>query len=314
MKKRISGDVGDVSLKLDISKAYDRVSWGYLKSRMLAMGFSNRWIHWMMMCVTSVSYSISFQGSNIGPILPKRGLRQGDPLSPYLFLLCVEGLSLSLKSAANNAFISGCRICSQAPAITHLLFADDSFLFFKATVDEANSIKEILSRYEFLSGQAVNYQKSAIFFSSNVRRDKQAEIKSILQVHSDIGNSKYLDLPSLIGKSKKSVFNYLKDKVWTKIKSWNTKLLSRAGKAVLLRNVAQTIPAYTMSCFLIPKTLCQEMERMMNAFWWSSNSSNNKGIKWLSWSSMSMSKKQGGLGFRDLDGFNLALLGKQCWC
>lgn len=132
-------------------------------------------------------------------------------------------------------------------------------------------------------------------------------------MHSDIGSSKYLGLPSLIGRSKKSVFNYLKDKIWAKIKTWSTKLLSRAGKAVLLRNVAQTIPAYTMSCFLIPKSHCQELERMMNAFWWNSNSSNNRSIKWLSWSRMSMSKNQGGLGFRDLHGFNLALLGKLCW-
>lgn len=109
-------------------------------------------------------------------------------------------------------------------------------------------------------------------------------------------------LDALIGKSKKSIFNYLKDRVWEKIKNWNSKLLSRAGKAVLLRNVTQTIPAYTLSCFLIPKSLCQEIERLMNAFWWSSNSSNSKGINWLSWSRLSMSKKQGGLGFCDLHG------------
>lgn len=187
-------------------------------------------------------------------------------MSPYLFLLCVEGLYISLKTASNNASINGCRICPEAPAINHLLFTDDSFLFFKATTDEANSVKEVLNRYEFFSGQAVNYQKSAIFFSSNVRTDKQSEIKNILQVHNGIGNSKYLGLPSLIGKSKKPVFSYLKDKIWAKIKSWNTKLLSRAGKAVLLRKVAQTIHAYTMSCFLIPKSLCYEMERMMNTF------------------------------------------------
>ncbi|KAL8090041.1 hypothetical protein AgCh_039489 [Apium graveolens] len=126
IKRKFSGDVGDVALKLDISKAYDR-------------------------------------GSNIGPILPKRGLLQGDPLSPYLFLLCVEVLSLSLKSAANNASISGCRICSQAPSISHLLFADYNFLFFKATANKANSIKEILSRYELLSGQEVNYHKCNLF-------------------------------------------------------------------------------------------------------------------------------------------------------
>lgn len=164
--------------------------------------------------MASFSYSISFQGSNIGPIIPKRGLRQGDPLSPYLFLLCVEGLSLYLKSAADNASINGCRIYPQAPAITHLLFTDDSFLFFKATVGEANSIKQILSLYEAFSGQSVNYQKSVIFFSSTVRREKQNEIKNVLEVHNDIGTSKYLGLPSLIDKSKKIIFSYLKDKVW----------------------------------------------------------------------------------------------------
>lgn len=155
MKRKTNGD--NVALKLDISKVYDRVSWVYLRNRMVAMGFSPKWIQWMMLCVTSVSYSICFQGSNIGPIIPKRGLRQGDPLSPYLLLLFVEGLSLFLKAAADRSSITGCHICPQDPAITHLLFADDSFSFFKANADEANDVKEVLTRYESLSGQAVNY-------------------------------------------------------------------------------------------------------------------------------------------------------------
>ncbi|KAL8133871.1 hypothetical protein AgCh_009077 [Apium graveolens] len=238
----------------------------------------------MMLCVTSVSYSISFQGSFIGPIVPKRGLRRGDPLSPYLFLLYVEALSLSLRDAADRAFN-----------------------------EKASSIKEILKSYELFSGQAVNYQKSDVFFSANVRREKQEENKRLLNITNDIGSSKYLGLPSLIGRSKKTVFRYLKDKIWKRIQGWSTKLLSKAGKAVLIRNVAQSIPSYIMSCFMIPKSLCLEIERMMNAFWWKSNSSDNKGIRWLAWERMSMSKKRGGLGFCDLHGFNLALLGKQCW-
>lgn len=165
------------------------------------MGFAQKLINWVMLCVTTVSYSISFQGSMVGPIIPKRGLRQGDPLSPYLFLLCVEGLSLGLKSAAQNREIKGCCINPTIPSITHLLlFADDNFLFFKAITSEAHSIKEILNSYEDFSGQAVNYQKLSVFFSSNVRRDKQLELKHVLGVFNEVGDIKYLGLPSLIGR------------------------------------------------------------------------------------------------------------------
>lgn len=201
MKRKNSGQDGVVTLKLDISKAYDLMSWNYLRHRMLTMGFSKKWITWVMLCVTTVSYSIVFQGSTIGLIISTRGLRQGDPLSPYLYLLCVEGLSMSLKSAAINVRMNRCCICTMAPSITHLLFADDIFLFFKSTTDEASTVKEILNEYEAWSGQAVNYQKSAIFFSLNVRRDKKGQIKQELGVHKDIGDSKYLGLRSLISLS-----------------------------------------------------------------------------------------------------------------
>lgn len=232
---------------------------------------------------------------------------------PIFFLLRVEDLSKSLREAVNNDTIHGCKISPTAPSVTHLLFADDSFLFFKATNEEVKSVKQILKSYEHYSGHVVNFQKSGILFSSNVRRDKQAELKGLLGVHEDIRHSKYLGLPSLVGRSKKSVFKFVKDKVGKRIQGWSTKLLSRAGKAVMLKNVAQAIPAYCMSCFLLPKTLCQEIERIMNAYWWSSNSANTKGVRWLSWDRMSMTKKQGGMGFRNLYGFNLALLGKHCW-
>lgn len=91
------------------------------------------------------------------------------------------------------------------------------FYFFKASSIETNNIKKVLHSYEIFSGQVVNYQKSAIFFSSNVRRDKQTEIRNLLRVFNNIENNKYLGLPSLIGRSKKSVFRYLKDKLWKKI-------------------------------------------------------------------------------------------------
>lgn len=313
MRRKNRGNEGEVALKLDISKAYDRVSWRFLRHRMQVMGFCGTWIDWMMMCVKTVSYNFCLNGSMVGPVIPKRGLRQGDPLSPYLFLFCVEGLSNAIDQASLDGNIHGSSICPLAPTISHLLFADDSFLFFRGTTEEATNVKSLLLNYEKFSGQSVNYQKSGVFYSANVRRDKQLEISNILGVHNEITGTKYLGLPLLIGRSKKRVFGYLKERVSKRIQQWQSKPISRAGKTVLIRNVAQAIPSYTMSCFLLPKTLCQELERLLNNFWWRSSLAGNKGINWHSWNSMSLSKSKGGLGFRNLYGFNIALLGKQCW-
>lgn len=109
------------------------------------------------------------------------------------------------------------------------------------------------------------------------------------------------------------MFNFLKDRVSHRIQGWCNKLLSKGGKTVLIKNVAQTIPSYCMSCFKVPKSLCQEIERMMNQYWWSSTGTSSEGIKWLGWEKMGLAKNCGGLGFRSLHGFNLALLGKHCW-
>lgn len=220
------------------------------------------------MCVTTVSYNVCFNGSIIGLILPSRGLRQGDPLSPYLFLLCVEGLSQALEEKSRNGQIHGCKISASAPPITHLLFADDSFLFFKAKAEETYVVKAMLNSYESLSGQAINYQKSKVFFSANVRRDKQNQLTDILGVSTELRDGKYLGLPSLVGRSKKFIFNFVKDRVWKKVQGWSNKLMSKAGKLILIKNVAQVVPSYCMSCFLIPKTLCQEIERILNGYWW----------------------------------------------
>ena len=277
------------------------------------MGFSHKWIQWVMLCVTTVSYEFCFNGSMVGPIQPTRGLRQGDPLSPYLFLFCVEGLSDALFNAASSGTIHGSQISPTAPIITHLLFADDSYLFFRANRTETEAIKSLLNQYEKSSGQAVNFMKSGIFFSSNVKEHQRLELSAVLGVTNNLQNSHYLGIPSLVGRSKKRVFSFVKDKVWKRVQSWKAKPISQAGKVVLIKNGAQSIPSYCMSCFLLPQSLCQEIERIMNSYWWNSNSNRSRGINWLPWGDKSMSKHKGGLGFRSLYGFNIALLGKQCW-
>lgn len=230
-----------------------------------------------------------------------------------MFLFCVEGLSNYLDTAAEEGKIHGCRISLTAPYITHLLFADDSFLFFNATTTEAMHIKQILERYANESCQAVNFLKFGVFYSSNVRRDKQNEIFAILGVHNDITTSNYLGLPSLIGRSKKRVFGFLRDRITKRIDSWKSKPIPRAMKSISIKNVSQVMPSYSMTCFLLPKSLLQEIERMFNAYWWKSESSNSRGVRWLSWDALCDAKCKGGMGFKNLFGFNVALLGKHIW-
>ncbi|KAL9671160.1 hypothetical protein QQ045_008726 [Rhodiola kirilowii] len=123
------------SIKLDMSKAYERVEWPFLEKLMLKMGFAERWMDRVMRCVKSVSYQVRVNGNVSGVIKPGRGLRQGDPLSPYLFLLCTEVLNAKLWLGEIRGQISEVRICRRASVVTHLLFADDSIFFINAEAE-----------------------------------------------------------------------------------------------------------------------------------------------------------------------------------
>lgn len=120
MHIRKQGKMGYSALKMDMSKAYDRVSWEFIRGIMLKMGFVSKWIDWVLLCMSTVKYSFLMSGREVGPIILKRGLRQGDPISPYLFLLCAEGLSALIQRKQEMGCLHGCKIARQAPAITHL--------------------------------------------------------------------------------------------------------------------------------------------------------------------------------------------------
>ncbi|XP_073152575.1 uncharacterized protein [Henckelia pumila] len=167
MRSRKSGRTGYAALKLDMSKAYDRVEWQFLQALMDRLGFDPMWIQKIMNCVKSVSYSFKVNDLIAGPILPTRGLRQGDPLSPFLFVLCAQGLSALLNSFENMGLFKGVKIAATCPSISHLFFADDSLMFFRATLEYGTRVKECISCYDKASGQIINCDKSALSFSPN---------------------------------------------------------------------------------------------------------------------------------------------------
>ncbi|CAN1844985.1 Transposon TX1 uncharacterized 149 kDa protein [Linum perenne] len=313
MKLRRSAKEAEMAVKIDISKAYDRVEWPYLEAVMRKMRFGERWVRWMMMCVRSVSYHVVVNDNQVGPITPTRGLRQGCPLSPFLFILCAEGLSALLKDAARKGEIHGVAVRHRAPKVNHLLFADDSFFFVKAEIAEARKLKTILATYAAASGQLINYQKSGIMFSSNADTLLRQGLSNIMGIFEPLDTGRYLGLPSCVGRSKRVIFSQLKDRIWSRLQGWRGKKISKAGKEVLIKAVVQSMPVYHMNVFLLTKTVAEEIERMINSFWWGTKGIGGGGIAWMRWERLSVAKDGGGMGFRNLMEFNKAMLGKQGW-
>ncbi|KAF5458308.1 hypothetical protein F2P56_022343 [Juglans regia] len=167
---------GYMSLKLDMSKTYDCVEWCFLETIMVVLGFEKKFVDMVMKCVTTVSFFVLINGKPKGPIVPSRGLRQGDPISPYLFLLCTEGLTTLLRKAERNQVLKGIKVCRRAPNVNHLLFVDDSVIFCQVNVEENITIQRILNTYEKASGQKINKEKTTLVFSNNVTDAVKEEI------------------------------------------------------------------------------------------------------------------------------------------
>ena len=276
------------------------------------LGFDAKWINWTKELVTTVSYSVVVEGQPLGYFRPNRGIRQGDPLSPYLFLFCAEGLSFLLHKAEQNRLIQGVQVNRRCQTVNHLLFADDSILFCKSAPNTSQSILELLELYKGFSGQKVNLNKSAIFFSHNTPQNTRLAIAQTLNIKHIGAQDKYLGLPSIVQKSKKATFGAIKDKVQKRIMGWKRSLLSSGGRHTLLRAVGEAIPIYTLSCFKLPDTLLTEIHSMLSQFWWGQKGAERRMV-WIKWDTMTRPKKDGGLGIKDLRAQNLALLGKQCW-
>lgn len=169
-----------------------------------------------------------------------------------------------------QGWLKGIQIAPSAPTISNLYFADDTILFSHATAQEAVVVRDILNRYALVFGQIINLEKSTMVFSPNINHSLSLEIQQILLFQVVERFEKYLGLPAHIGRSKVEVFNYLKDRLWALVQGWNEKNISKAGKEVLIKAVLQAIPTYVMSCFKLPNSVLDEVDKIIRKFWWGS--------------------------------------------
>ncbi|XP_018460851.1 uncharacterized protein LOC108831839 [Raphanus sativus] len=279
-----------MAVKTDMSKAYDRIEWKFISDVLQQLGFHAVWINWVMQCVTTVSYSYLINDAAYGNVLPLRGIRQGDPLSPYVFILCSEVLSGMCREAARKGTLQGIRVARRCPRINHLLFADDTMFFCLASQTSCEALLTILADYGKASGQMINKSKSSITFSNKTPPAVKENVKLMLGITKEGG----------LGKIRQRAV------------SWSTKRLSKAGKLTMLKSILSAIPTYAMSCFQLPVNLCKRIQSVLTRFWWD-DAEGNKKMCWVAWDQLTKPKDLGGLGLRDIQRFNQALLAKLAW-
>jgi hypothetical protein len=214
-------------------KAYDRVEWDYLEAIMDKLGFAHQWISVIMGMVRSVSFSVLLNGNKLEEFKPTKGIRQGDPISPYPFLLVAEGLSCLLKINDQSSHLGGIKVAPSAPPVNHLLFTNDSLLFFKGSREGAEELSHLLEVYCHASRHRINREKSFIFFTKKCPQSVSDVVKSILHVNNESLNERYLGMPTDVGSSINGTFKFLRDQVWSKIKGWLEKILSAGGNGLL---------------------------------------------------------------------------------
>ncbi|KAL4368004.1 hypothetical protein GQ457_05G011570 [Hibiscus cannabinus] len=222
------------------------------------------------------------------------------------------GLSTLLLKEQAEGRIVGVRASQRGPRVNHLLYADDCILFIKNSDREARRMQEVLRIYEKSSVQKVNVDKSAIYFSKGTSQASRNKIQDILHMREEKELGNYLGLPLVVGKNKTNSLGFLNTRVDKRVLGWTKNLLSFGGREILLKAVAQALPAYAMQVFLIPDCILEPLVSTMRKFWWSGKAK-ERGWAHVAWGKLCLPKKQGGMRFRNMKNFNIALLGKQVW-
>ncbi|XP_010687249.1 uncharacterized protein LOC104901378 [Beta vulgaris subsp. vulgaris] len=312
VRKKKKGNSFAGILKVDLSKAHDRIRWEFVEIMLRRMNFPEIWVTWIMQCITTVSYSILVNGEPSKVFRPSVGLRQGDPLSSYIFILCMEVLSRNLSKMQNNKELNGLKIARNAPKISHLFFTDDALFFFKANPKNCWAIKTVLATFCEKSGEKINFEKSHVIFSPNTPPKFKKILRKPLGVKDKDKVGSYLGCLMEVDGRTTSVFNDITTKTAYKILTWKFSTLSQAGKLILINTILTALASSIISIYLLPVKTTRNITSLLLKFWWSS-SMEKKPIYWRKRELLEKHKFLGGLSFRNVAHVNKALLFNQAW-
>lgn len=262
------GKQGFMVWKVDLCKAYDKISWCFIEEVLYEIQLPTALVKLIMSCVTSTSFQIVVNGDLSESFSAHRGIRQGDPLSPYIFVLCMEKLSHLISSAVEVKQWKPFRASQSGPAISHLFFADDLVLFAEASVSQATILKSCMDEFCNQSGQTVNFDKSAIYCSPNTCRTDVKLISRVFGSPSTDDLGRYLGMPLINTRVTKATYASIVDKVQCRLANWKSKHLSMAGRLTLVQAVTTSIPTYAMQTAKLPASSCNQLDKLNRNFLW----------------------------------------------
>ena len=266
----MKGSKGTMAIKIDLEKAYDIIEWSFIREMLTNYNFPTNLIDLIMSCVSSVSSSLLFNGGRLEPFTPSRGIRQGDPLSLYLFILCMEYLCHLIEEKCTTKAWKPVKASRSGPTFSHLFFADDLVLFATANVDNCSTINSVLQEFCFKFRMKVSVNKSRVFFSPNVEPDLKDCLASLLGFSLTSNLGKYLGFPLLHLGTRRHDFDFVLDRVKKKLAGWKANLLSMAGRVVLIQASSSAIPSYVMQNSLLPNRILNGINRVNRNFLWGS--------------------------------------------
>jgi hypothetical protein len=297
-----------VILKIDFEKAYDKVKWPFLFQVFKMKGFSMEWLALVRTFVQGGSVAIKVNDDVGHYFQTKKGLRQGDPLSPMLFNIVVDMLAILIERAKSSGQIAGVIPYLVEGGLSILQYADDTILFMEHDIEKARNMKLILSAFEQLSGLKINFHKSELYCFGEAK-DHEQQYAELFGCARGQFPMTYLGIPIHYRRLTNAEWKLVEERLQKRLSSWKGKLLSVGGRLVLINSVLTNMVLYMFSFFQVPKGVLKRLDYYRSRFFWQGDSDKKK-YRLAKWNIVCRPKDQGGLGIHDLEAKNTALLGK----